>query len=332
MANKQVLSVVAASILAASMTFTGCGSSSSSSKPVVSSSSSMGTSSSNTTSSAGTSSSSSSDSNGSVSSSSAPTMTSVVVSDAYIINATVKVGDTALIAAGAGTYESAEVLTGAITVTDGVNDLNANGMVDSSDGNNSDYDVVAVKMQAPAGYENVNPFTTLNVMGMKNMATTFPTAAAIDAGYDFDVVANTTLDLAKEVLIAALTVQANTPTNAAASRILPEPGEVTVTSSSEAPASSVAASSEGGFLPEPGDSFKYVSQATIDAINAMTSMDEINAAFRAHFAAAATTASTSSDGGFLPEPGTPGSSSQAAVSSSTAATSSTGGGFLPEVD
>ena len=330
MANKQVLSVVAASILAASMTFTGCGSSSSS-KPVVSSSSSMGTSSSNTTSSAG---SSSSESNSSVSSSSSSvaTMTSVVVSDAYVINATVKVGDTALIAAGAGTYESAEVLTGAITVADGVNDLNANGTVDSSDGNNSDYDVVAVKMQAPAGYENVNPFTTLSVMGMKNMATTFPTAAAIDAGYDFDVVANTTLDLAKEVLIAALTVQANTPTNAAASRILPEPGEVTVTSSSEAPASSVAASSEGGFLPAPGDSFKYVSQATIDAINAMTSMDEINAAFRAHFAAAATTASTSSDGGFLPEPGTPGSSSQAAVSSSTAATSSTGGGFLPEVN
>ncbi len=331
MANKQVLSVVAASILAASMAFTGCGSSSSSSKPVVSSSSSVGTSSSTgTTSSAGSSSSENNSSAGT--SSSVATMTSVVVSDAYIINATVKVGGTALIAAAAGTYESAEVLTGAITVADGVNDLNGNGIVDSSDGNNSDYDVVAVKMQAASGSENVNPFTTLSVMGMKNMATTFPTAAAIDAGYDFDVVANTTLDLAKEVLIAALTVQANTPTNAAATRdFLPEPGDVTATSSSTAATSSVSSEADTGFLPEPGDSFKYVSQTTIDAINAMTSMDEINAAFRAHFAAASTTASTSSDGGFLPGPGTPGSSSAAAVSS-TAATSSTGGGFLPEVN
>ncbi len=343
MANKQVLSVVAASILAAAFTFTGCGNDedpkpSSSSSSVVSSSSVSSDSSSSVSSDSSSSVSSDSSSSVSSSSSSAPTgSTTVKVSDAYVIGATVTIGGTALeIEADDGLYETAEDnITGQIVAMNGYNDLNANNVVDvKADENTTDYDVVAMTLTAPSGYANVNPFTTLLDSGltMENAAKIFPIASAIvtDNAFDFDVVAES--DVANEVLIAVLTVQNGTGSAAKVRAILPDKSSSAGASSSAAPVAEDCTFDPSGILPgnsdEPisCDGLTFPTSNEINAINAM-STEELTAAFRNNFAAATEDASSSSEcaEGVLPEDCNPKSSSSVAESSSSAATSSEAG-------
>ena len=349
MANKQVISVVAASVLAAAFTFTGCGSSSSSGGSTPSSSSSVSSSTPASSSSSVSSSTPASSSSSSVSSSSssAPAqMTTVKVSDAYVINANVTVGGEALtVEVGNGVYEEAKALNGVIMVKNGVNDLNGNNKVDTDENNNSEYDVAAVTLQAPAGYANVNPFTTLKVLGLTdtNAAKIFPKAVAIDPMFDFDVVANP--ELANEVLIAALSVQ---NTAAAAQRgILPgdDDNASTSTPASSSSSSSVASQecdfTNGDLLPGATpvqcDGITFPSQADIKNIQAMDAAAVI-AEFRSQFAVAgsvtSSSSSTSSCGAgsdVLPDGScgtTPSSSSSSSVTSSS---SSSTGGILPQI-
>ena len=332
MANKQVLSVVAASILAAAFTFTGCGTDestpASSSSSVVSSSSSDASSSDAPTSSV----SSTSSSEASSSSSSAPTgSTTVKVSDAYVIGATVTIGATNLeIEVGDGVYETAEDnITGAIVVTNGVNDLNGNNVIDTDENNNSEYDVAAVTLKAPAGYANVNPFTTLLEDGLsaENAAKIFPLASAIDPTFDFDVVADSSV--ANEVYIAVETIKNSVVSSAKGFRagdLLPgEPASSSVaTSSSSAPVEDCTFES-GGLLPVDGpvmcDGFTFPSQGRVAEINKM-SADELVAEFRRNFAPAGMPVSSSSssecdESSLLPGQSCDASSSSISSSSST---------------
>ena len=346
MANKQVISVVAASVLAAAFTFTGCGSSSSSSDTPASSSSSSVSSSTPASSSSSVSSSTPASSSSSVSSSSssAPAeLTTVKVSDAYVINANVTVGGTALgVEVGDGVYEAAQALSGAIMVKNGVNDLNGNNVVDTDENNNSEYDVVAVTLQAPEGYANVNPFTTLKVLGLTdtNAAKIFPKAVAIDPTFDFDVVANP--EVANEVLIAALSVQ---NTAAAAQRdILPGGSSSSTSTSTSSSSSSVApedcAFDSGDVLPGATpvqcDGITFPSQADIKNIQAMDAAAVV-AEFRKQFAVAGSVTSSSSstsscgEGSDILPDGSCGTTPSSSSSSVTSSSSSSTGGILPQI-
>jgi len=344
MANKQVLSVVAASILAAAFTFTGCGSSDggNNSSSTSSVSSSVPASSSVAPSSSSEASSSEAPSSSSMSSSSSvpAQMTSVKVSDAYVINATVTVGATTLdVEADNGVYETASVVTGAIKAMNGINDLNGNNAVDTKiDENTTDYDVTAVTLQAPANFANVNPFTTLSVVGLTadNAAKIFPVASAIDATFDFDVVANPTV--ANEVLIAAISIRDTAAAaNAAKARdILPSSLSSDATSSSSAaPVEDCTFTSDGvlpGATPVTCDGITFPSQLEIQNILALDA-DGITAYFRAEFPAAGTASSSSSsecdESSLLPGESCDASSSSVTSSSSSASNSSDAGGILP---
>ena len=199
MANKkQLISVVAASVLAASFTFTGCGSSSSSSTPPASSSSSS--------------------SNGS-SSSAGPVM--IKVSDAYVLNANVTAGSATAIVVGNGDYEFNSTISGMIVSEGGAND------VAEPFGEATDADPIAPAMSAPEGYTNVNPFTTmLASKTAEEIAVMYPAAGDVNGtdgmAFNFDVVAagSENLDIAKETAKAALTVSGYTGTPGSSSSMM----------------------------------------------------------------------------------------------------------------
>jgi len=195
MANKQILSVVAASLLAASFTFTGCGNDNKRAPAAASSSSVVSVSSSSASSVAGT--------------------TLIKVSDAYVLLADVTAGGVAAdLEVGEGVYEFlSSPLAGDLLVKNGVNDTNGNGVAETGE-------ALAPEMSAPAGYANVNPFTTMLVNGVEGLSTTYPAAAAVMAAnpFDFDVVAaGENLDVAKETAKAALTLSAEQHGGAASS-------------------------------------------------------------------------------------------------------------------
>ena len=156
---KKTISVIAASLLTATVVFTGCGgggsttsissSSISSSSSVISSSSSSST---GTTCLPGQACDSSS--------SATPTPYQVTVADGYILNATVTSGDQTAIAIAPGKYEFADKtkVTNVIVSVGGINDLNENNQADAGE-------PTAPTMKAPAGYANVNAFTTLMLVG-----------------------------------------------------------------------------------------------------------------------------------------------------------------------
>jgi hypothetical protein len=209
MANKQILSVVAASVLAASFTFTGCGSSDSDDDQ-------------NTSSSA-------------AASSEAPQPVIVRVSDAYVLGGIVKAGDTtADNEVGEGQYEFTQGASGALTLVSGANDTA------EPIGEATEADPFAPKMTAPEGSKNINPFTTMIVNGktLDELKNEYPSLAAYDS-VDMDVVAKAkdNPDLLTDTAIAALRLSAGeTPasseapasSNSATTECVPDfPGDCT---------------------------------------------------------------------------------------------------------
>jgi hypothetical protein len=136
------------------------------------------------------------------SSSASAQMSTVRVSDAYVLDASVSANGVSATQTGNGVYEFSTVVSGTITAVDGINDLDEDGNVSSGDSR-------APGLAAPAGYANVNPFTSLVVLGMSNvdLANNYPAAYAHNSGsFDFDVVVagQADLALAKETLKAAI--------------------------------------------------------------------------------------------------------------------------------
>jgi hypothetical protein len=142
MANKQILSIVAASILAASFTLTGCGSSSSDSS---------------TSSIAPVSSESMVSSDASTSSEAAAEPISVTAFRLLEANAT-KGGTEASIIDDT-TYEFPEGTTGVLATTGGAYDANGDNNATSEDAN-------APALAAPATFSNINALSTLQAQGV----------------------------------------------------------------------------------------------------------------------------------------------------------------------
>ncbi len=142
MKKARMISVIAASLLTATVVFTGCGGGGSSTCTTCSSSSSEATSS---------------------SSSVQPTVKVVKVSDGYVLAATVKCKDAqgnevagpAAATNNPGEYElSLTSECPILCARDGYIDVNANGQLDNGEPK-------APKMTAPGTYSNINPYTTL---------------------------------------------------------------------------------------------------------------------------------------------------------------------------
>lgn len=305
MANKQILSVVAASVLAASFTFTGCGSDD------------------------GVTSSSSSSVSSSVSSSSSSVPvepTTLKVSDAYVVPVsatTAQIGGVDYTSYAMGTYEFPAGTTGAATVIGGVNDMNSNDVADNGE-------PFAPTLKAPAGYANANPFTTMLVEGIDTSA--FTAAATVAANFDFDVVAEsaTNLAVAKETAIAALQLsvaqhtapssssEASVSSEVSSAACTPLPGQASCapsfrdgafpdftssTATTSSSSSSVAPSSESPFPGLSSSSSEVSSTSSVVSssssstpsttdltqaiadINAATTVEEINALVVTHMGA-----------------------------------------------
>ena len=215
--------------------------------------------------------------------------TSVLISDAYVLNATVKMGGVeANIEVGEGSYEWTTATSGAFEVAiRATNDLNGNKIADAAD-------AYAPALKAPAGYSNINPFTTMIVNGMSTaeIKALYPVADGIatvlltgTAGiYDFDVVlrSQSNLDFAKEILKAALTLA--TEQTAAASapnfRVCVAsllPGEATDSVTGEpCTLSGTVQSSSSSSSSSPAMAFDA-------AVNAATTADEVRDVAKAQF-------------------------------------------------
>ena len=141
----------------------------------------------------------------------------IKVSDAYVLSADVRIGGVlATLEVGNGVYEWSPAQEGIISVSKkGVNDLNDNGQVDSAD-------AYAPAMSAPSGHSNVNPFTTLLNQGVSNLELlqNYPNAYSLDSKFDFDAVqaGNNNIEIAKEVLKAALRLAISEQNNATSFR------------------------------------------------------------------------------------------------------------------
>jgi hypothetical protein len=149
MANKKLLSVVAASVLVATFSLTGCGGGSSSSAAT----------------------------------------TNVTVSDGYALGATVTATDYTAghaVEQGKGVYQFPATITGALTAVGGANDVDNNGVKDAGE-------PYLPTLKAPAGYKNVNSFTTLIVDGGVTVAELIAllqvNASDVNTNFDIDIVA-----------------------------------------------------------------------------------------------------------------------------------------------
>lgn len=122
----------------------------------------------------------------------------VTVSDGHILDANCTINNIQGIDIGDGQYEWAEsdaLTDGIVQCFGGFNDLNGNDIID-------DEDKVAPDMAAPDGFDNVNPFTTMMVNGVKEDVLKNLTNIS---NFDVDVVAeaSTDPDLAKESAVYA---------------------------------------------------------------------------------------------------------------------------------
>ena len=132
----------------------------------------------------------------------------ITVSDAYILEADVRIGDRpADLILDNGQYEWWSQVNGKLTASGGANDL-AEPKNEATDADPKSY-----VMSAPAGYTHINPFTTLLVNGVDREALKqqYPNAAEwgqSEGGklFNFDVVkaGETFLPIAKETARAAL--------------------------------------------------------------------------------------------------------------------------------
>ena len=229
-----------------------------------------------------------------VSSSSAmPQMSTVRVSDAYVLDASVSANGVSATQTGNGVYEFSTAVNATITAVDGINDLDEDGNVSSGDSR-------APGLAAPAGYANINPFTTLVVMGMSNadLASNYPVANAHNSGsFDFDVVAagQADLALAKETLKAAIAL-AMAEQAAATAAVLREEC--------------------GGLIPDPNNPACAAGSTSSTATS--TSSSSLSSSSSSDANASESSSSVSSDG-----------SSSSDVSSTGASSSTTSAPLLP---
>jgi hypothetical protein len=115
----------------------------------------------------------------------------------------VTAASTEAIEVGNGVYEWSDGTIGELMSIGGANDLA------TPIGEATEADPLAVSLTAPSGYANMNPFTTMLATTDKDiLANKYPASTAIDANYDFDVVAEgmQNLDVAKETAKAALSL------------------------------------------------------------------------------------------------------------------------------
>ncbi len=137
------------------------------------------------------------------SNSSHSTLHSVLVSDAYVINANVNAGNISAyedIKKGTGYYQFEAPIDKDIIVTNGINDINPeNGQADSGE----PYTPV---LKAPSYYKNVTPFTTMMLIDAQKAKTDYPNAYIYNSSFDFDVVkaSKENLLIAKENAKAAI--------------------------------------------------------------------------------------------------------------------------------
>ena len=141
---------------------------------------------------------------GSSSTSSSGGLIGVRVSDAYVVNAQVKVGAALLTEAssqGAG-YYTGYATHDIVEVSEGVNDMNQNGIPDEGE-------PFTPILNAPSGYHNVTPFTTVLIETDSNftkMNQLYPHASVYRSDFDFDVVvaSQNSLEISKENSKAAI--------------------------------------------------------------------------------------------------------------------------------
>ncbi len=269
--NIKNTSVLAAALLLGTLTITtGCGGGGTSSDDPVPSSSSSSVASGN-------------------SSSAAAQMSTVRVSDAYVLDAEVSANGVSATQTGNGVYEFSTVVSGTITVADGINDLDEDGNVSSGDSR-------APGLAAPAGYANVNPFTSLVVLGMSNadLANNYPTAYAHNSGsFDFDVVAAGKADIAiaKETLKAAIALAmaeqaaATAPVLRECNELIPDPnnpdcaaGSTTSTATSTSSSSLSSTSSSDSNTSESSSSVSSDGSSSSDASSAGESSSSTSSA------------------------------------------------------
>ncbi|GEM_PF-4241707 len=193
MASKiQFISVVAASVLAATITMTGCGSTSSGSSD------------------------SSTSSNNSNSSVAAIQVTAAGYKD-YIVGADAKIGTTDATLENNGTYEWTGEVAGKRSIIGGTFDANG-------DGNKSNGELDAPDMGAPDSYRYVNPYTSqMDGTNTEMLKTKYPVAAAIpgegNRTFDFDIIeqSNSYPQLRTESAKALLTIAGACDSNSTSS-------------------------------------------------------------------------------------------------------------------
>ena len=140
-------------------------------------------------------------------SSSSSTLHSILVSDAYVVNATAISGDAIAYEdsnKGAGWYQFEEPINEDITILDGVNDISpANGKADAGE-------PYTPQLKAPSYYQNINPFTTMMLLDEQAAKVNYPNAYKYDPSFNFDVVklSEQNLSIAKENAKAALELSA----------------------------------------------------------------------------------------------------------------------------
>jgi trypsin len=139
--------------------------------------------------------------------SSSKTLNSVLVSDAYIVNAKVLSGNVSAYedtAKGVGWYQFEAPISENIVVTGGVNDINpTNGIADNAE-------PYAPKLQAPSHYRNITPLTTMMLIDKQFAKVKYPNAYTYNPSFDFDVVkiSKQNLSIAKENTKAAFELSA----------------------------------------------------------------------------------------------------------------------------
>jgi len=139
--------------------------------------------------------------------SSSGTIPSILVSDAYVVNATVTSGEAFAYEVpekGAGWYQFETTINKDITVENGVNDIQpSNGKPDNGE-------PYAPILKAPSYYQNVTPLTTMMLQYPTSMKERYPNAFIYDSSFNFDVekVSEQNLSIAKENAKAAIELSA----------------------------------------------------------------------------------------------------------------------------
>ena len=330
MRKTRMISVIAASLLTATVVFTGCGGGGSSATTQTSSASSVSSSassqSSTTTSGGAASSQCLPGQDCESTSSSAAAVKKVIVSDGYVLGATVKckTGENepvGVATANPGEYElNVAECAAKLCAKDGFIDVNDNNKIDSGEPK-------APKMTAPGSYTNINPYTTLIANGMTPAEVA--EAFGLDANTSFDTPVPESTDAAfvkNAVLLSAMLSYIEAKSSANTKGMLPLPGTDTGTiesSSSTQNTSSEESSSSTSATPSSieeliqalrsGKSIEDLLPPELEELPGKLSnvtpdkADDVAAPFIAKFNGAysenASSSAEASEGGILPVPG-----------------------------